>query len=202
MPEISDEDLKKLKDEAAEAAKLKGSVAALEGKNKELLEEKKTEAQKRVDAEKLAKEAEEKRLKDAGDYKTLSEQLAAEKADREKSDKENKEKLAKGAKLSKVQEELGKQGLDPKAVAHALKLVDLEQVKYDESTGVVIGADAVASKLKVELPNLFVKADKEKMNNGDGGDIPAEQMTVEWFSKLSAADQDKHHAAFMKAQGY
>lgn len=202
MPEISDEELKKLKDAAAEAAKLKESADKLEAKNKELLTEKQTEKEKREAAEKLAKEKEQEVLKANGNFKELAEKLEAEKVEREKREKEHQEKMAKGAKLTKVQEELSKQGVDAKVISHALRLVNIDEVTYDAGTGIVVGADSVAAKLKLELPHLFVQADREKLPPGgnEGGDPPAE-MSDEWFSKLSIADQDKHRAAYYKSKG-
>ena len=194
MPEISDA-------EYAELKAAKESAEKLKAKNDELIAEKKKEKEAREAAEKLAKEAEEKRLADAGNFKELAEKLAKEKEEREKQDKENKEKLAKGAKLSKVQEELSKQGVDAKAISAALKLINIDDVKYDEGTGIIIGADSAAAKLKLELPHLFVKADKEQLPvGGDGGTPPAE-MSDEWFYKLSIADQDKHRGAYLKSKG-
>lgn len=195
MPEISDA-------EFAEFKAQKDSIAKLEAKNKELAEEKKKEKDAKEAAEKIAKEKEQEVLKANGNFKELAEKLEAEKTEREKQDKENKEKLAKGAKLTKVQEELSKQGVDAKAITHALKLVNIDEVTYDVGTGIVIGADSVAAKLKLELPHLFVKADPEKMGNGnEGGGNPPAEMSDEWFQKLSIADQDKHRGAYLKSKG-
>lgn len=195
MPEISDA-------EFAEFKKQKESIENLEKKNKELLEEKKKEKEAKELAEKTAKEKEQELLKANGNFKELAEKLDAEKKEREEKDKLNAEKLAKGAKLTKVQEELSKQGVDAKAISAALKLVNLDEVTYDAGTGIVVGADGVAAKLKVELPHLFVQADKEKLppGGGEGGTPPAE-MSDEWFAKLSVADQDKHRVAYLKSKG-
>lgn len=194
MPEISDA-------EFAEFKAQKESIAKLEAKNKELADEKRKEKEAREAAEKVAKEKEQEVLKSNGNFKELAEKLEAEKVEREKREKEHMEKMAKGAKLTKVQEELSKQGVDAKAISHALKLVNIDEVTYDAGTGIVVGADSVASKLKLELPHLFVQADKERLPGGDNTDTPPAEMSDEWFQKLSIADQDKHRGAYLKSKG-
>jgi hypothetical protein len=195
MPEISDEELAKLK--ANEE-----SVKKLEEKNKELLAEKQAEAKKREDAEKLVKQKEEEELKAKNDYKTLFEKSEADRIDREAKEKERSEKLSKGAKLSKIQEELVKLGINGERIPHALRLVELEGVKYDEATNAVTGADAAANKIKMSLPELFVKKDKERTAGGESGEVVPESMTLEWYNALPEADKKKHYKAFMKAQGH
>lgn len=194
MPDISDAEL-------AEYKAAKESKDKLEIKNKELIEEKKKEKELREAAEKLAKESETKALKEAGDYKTLSEKYEADRVQNEKEKKESSERLEKGAKLSKIQEELSKAGIDANAVSHALRLVDLNEVKYDVATGIVLGADVAASKLKIALPGLFVKTDPgNNSHQQNGGGAPAE-MTPEWFFGLPVVEQDKHRTKFLAAQG-
>ena len=195
MPEITDAEL-------AEFKAAKESAAKLEEKNKELLNEKKAEKEKRELADKLAADKELEVLKEKVEYKALAEKFENDKKERDERDKATNAKLEKGAKLTKVQEELGKIGIDPTSVSHALKLIELDEVKYDPTSGAVFNADVVASKLKIALPALFVKKDKEGISHEQSQHIEPGSMTIEWFNSLSAADQNKHHGAFMKAQGY
>jgi hypothetical protein len=194
MPEISDEELAKFKAHEESAKKL-------EAKNAELLNEKKAEKSAREAAEALVKQKELDELKAKEDYKGLYEKMDADAKIREANDKERTEKLSRGAKLSAVQNEFAKLGINPERVTSALRLVDLTDVKYDENTNTVLGADIAASKIKLSMPEIFVKADKENVTHDDSNFTPPENMSNEWFAGLSAADQDKHYPAFMKAQG-
>ncbi len=197
MPEITEEELARLK--AAEE-----SAKKLEEKNREILEEKKRLANEKAQIEAANRATQEQALKDKQDYKALAEQLENDRKAREAAEKERTERLAKGAKLSETQKELHKLGINAERVSHALRLVDMDLVKYDDATGVVIGADAAALKIKAALPELFVTADKEKMPQGAGGAGDSKgpkEMTLEWYNSLPEADKKKHYKEFMTARG-
>lgn len=194
MPEISDAELKELQD-------AKKSKEALEAKNKELLEEKRKLKEEKEAADKLAKEKEQEALKANGDYKTLAEQLAADKAEREKKDKETAEREERGAKLNAIQTEMVKLGINGERITSALRLVDLAEVKYDPTTRTVVGADLSALKLKTSMPEIFVKKNPEDMGHGDGGGTPPAELSDEDFAKLPADERKKHRDAHLAKKG-
>lgn len=193
MPDISQEELDKLKADAESARKL-------EAKNKELLEEKKREKD-RADA------AEAARLKEAGDYKTLAERLEAEKKATEERAKKLEEDRIKDIKRGAFSSELDKLGIIPERKAFILGSVNVDALQYVEAGNVVLGADIKAKEILSQMPEIFGKPGNNIPGqgqggggNGGGGGAPA-HMSDEWFYSLSVADQAKHRAEYLKSKG-
>lgn len=195
MPDISQEELDRLKAQDESAKKL-------EAKNKELLDEVKKERDAKAAAEA-------QRLKEAGDYKTLAEKLENEK----------KESDAKAAQLEKdrvadmkkgaFSAELDKLGIIPERKAFILGNTNLDSLTYNESAKMVLGAEIKAKEIQTQMPEIFGKPNNNlpgqgggsggNNNNGNSG-APA-HMTDEWFNKLSVADQDKYRSEYLKSKG-
>jgi hypothetical protein len=178
---------------------------AVLAKNKELLQklaeekaEKEKLIQEREEREREAREREEAALRAQGDYKTLAENLQKEKDELLKREKEKNEQLAKGIKLSAVQTELQKLGINPDRISVAMRLVEIGTVKYDDALKIVSGADVEAQRLKAMMPELFSQRDAEGMDHEQPhGGSPA-KMSLEEFRRLPKDKQKELYPEFMK----
>lgn len=180
---------------------LKDSNAAMEAKNKELLEEKKKEkdradklAQEKTDAEAIA-------LKEKGDFKTLVEKyendLKIERDAKKASEDRRVSEIKKGA----FSLELDKLGIIPERKAFILASVNVEALQYVESSNVVLGAEIKAKEIQSSMPEIFGKKNNNLPNGGSGSAGDPSYMSDDWYDKLSAQDKDKYYVEFMATKG-
>lgn len=171
------------KEEAKEPEKKEGHSPLFE----KVLKEKKNAMTRVRELESKLEEANNLRLKEKEDYKTLYEQ---ERVKREALEgdfqKEQAEKI-NGFKLSSLKRELSKMGADDNSIDLLLKIADKEAMKYDTDHKVVLGAESVAQQLKEQAPKLFggpnVGVDQR------APDTKFSTIDVDSFKKLDAKDK-------------
>ena len=156
MPEISDDELKKLKDDAAKAT-------TLESSNKRLLEESDKNKKRAQEAEGKLTDAEKKKLAEEG--KTNELLLQSEK---EKADLAEKLKLrTKQTVKEKVRTEVAKVAKDAHDIDMVLRVSEHKDLlKIDEDNLTVEGVDDYVKKVRESHSYLFGK--KKMPIDGDG----------------------------------
>lgn len=104
------------------------------------------------DAEKRA--IEEKRLKEANDWKALADKYKQDAEQRAAELNGFKEKEKEGKKAQQLLSELSRLGFDPQYTQDAFKLLDKSKVMIDEDTGRVYGAEEVAKDFATRYQNF------------------------------------------------
>jgi hypothetical protein len=203
MPDISQEELDRLKAQDESAKKLAD-------KNAELLAEKKKLADEKKALEDAKAAAEAQALKEKGDYKALAEKLEADKKAADDKAAASEKARVEEKKKNALSLELDKLGCIPERKSFVMASADLTGVTYNETANVVLGAEVVAKTLQSTCPELFGKpvnlpgqggqGSGGTGGNGTGGSAPA-HMSDDWFKGLSLADQDKYRAEYLKSKG-
>jgi len=181
---------------------IKNAQAVL-AKNAELLAELKAEREKREALEKQNKEAVEKELTEKQKWEELA-KLREKERDEEKAKREANEKaLENAAKMGAVSAELEKLGIIPERKTTALRLVNLDAIKYDASSKVVLNAVDIAKELHSSMPEIFGPDKTDKLPANNTNPLPSSgAMTIEWFNSLSPEEKKKNYKEFMKANGH
>ena len=177
MPEISEEELNKLK---AAAAQAESASKAADDFKKDMLTYKDRAAANEAELKKLkdaGTEAERKRLAEQGEYKAIAEQekTAREKAEaeRQKAIEESEKSLLsvdRFLKLTKVEAAAQASGLLPTAVAD-LRLMSLDKLSIRRGTDnnvEVLGVEEFLAGLKKDRPHYFGSGNPPQFNAGGG----------------------------------
>ncbi len=165
------------------------------------------EAKAKADAiEAKLKEKEEAELKTSQKFKELAELKEAQAADLKKQLEEltnkinEKENLIKTTqKRGAVKKELMANGVDEASMDVVMKLVDLEEVKFDEDAQAFYGVDGVIKKLKESLPVVF--GAKKEIPGGDSPNGTTDSLSAENFSKLTLKEMKEKQFELMKSHG-
>jgi hypothetical protein len=152
------------------------------------------------DLQKQVKDRNESDLREQNKWKELHDLKEQERDQwRAKYDDQNKTIVA-GLKNRELRGELAKLGIKQSYVEKAVKLADLESIKVDPETNIVIGADSQAKLISEEWSDLF--------GGGDAGanhDAPAAvstPITLEDWKKLSPEEKKKRKADLFKSMGH
>jgi hypothetical protein len=137
-------------------------------------------------------EAEEKRLKEANEWKGLSERYKAELD--ETSGKLTKfiEREKEGKKANAVFTELSKLGFQPQYREEAFKLLDRGSVNVDEETGRVYGAETVAKEFATKYREYpwFSKQNNPANHSMPRNGNPSTSLDL---AKMSTHELIEHH---------
>lgn len=127
---------------------------------------------KSFDSEK--KSIEEKRLKEANDWKSLAENYKTEAEKTKDALNSYIEKEKEGRKNTAILSELSRLGFDPTYTQEAFKLLDKSKVMIDDDTTRVYGADEVAKEFASKYQNFpwFKKAANTANHNGSTNGRP------------------------------
>lgn len=165
------------------------------------------EAKAKADAaEAKLKEKEEAELKSNQRYKELADLKEAQANELQKKLDElngkvlEKEKEIKTTqKRGAIKKELMANGVDEASMDVVMKLVDLEEVKFDEDAQAFYGVDGAVKKLKEALPALF--GTKKEIPGGDLPNGTSEKLSAENFSNLSLKEMKEKQFELMKSHG-
>jgi hypothetical protein len=101
---------------------------------------------------------------------------------------ESQNLIKDSVKKASIKSELNKLGIEEKYISDTMKLIDLNEVVYDEETRVVSGAEQVALRIKDKFPPLFgqknVGVSHDAPSNGNLG-----RITLEEWKKLPVKEQ-------------
>lgn len=195
MPEISEEELAKLKADAEEAAKLKST-------NARLLEESEKNKKKAAEQEQKVLEAEKAKAEAEGD---LSKQLELEKQERTKLAEKYKNTIGATMteKLKNAVLSVAGDALDVDMILKVTEHKDL--LKIDEDSLTVDGVKEFVEKVRESKPYLF---GKKKMPSGNGDDKRKgaggddEELSEENYRKeLAAVNTREEQRKVMKKYG-
>lgn len=155
------------------------------------------------------KAAEDAKLKETNDYKTLAEQREAELTEIRTENERIKSAIVAEKKFNTVAEECRKLGLLPGA-ASDLEMLDLDAVQVETtSTGKtnILGADKFAARLKAAKPHWFGGKSTSHVNTGKPGVLEDADgaITIDQLVELEkdakkTGDKSKYTAAFNKYQ--
>ncbi len=137
------------------------------------------------------KTREEKAARESDDFKKLFEMKSKELEDLQGRLNESKTRELDSKKASVLKSELEKLGLDSKYADKATRLADLKQIKIDNETGVIYGADMVAKTLSEEWPALFGTATETVKQNAPAHPKPTGALTLEEWQKLPYDERRK-----------
>ncbi len=205
MPEVSQEELDRLKSAAASAEELKSKAAAADDYKRDMLKHKDELAARTAELDKIRTaqtEAEKKRLEEQGQYKTLAEQ---EKVAREKAEKERDDSVLtvdRFLKQTKVEAAATAAGLLPTALGdiRGLSFENLKVIKG--ANGVeVSGVDELIASLKKDRPHYFGTGTKPPFNPGGGGGGGSEngELSVAELVKLQK-EKPAEYTAYLQEQ--
>lgn len=162
------------------------NVESVLAKNRELLAE-----LKKVKDEKKA--AEEKRLIEKEEYKTIAEQRLVELTSL-------KDKVLSANRTAAVKSEFSKLGMAPDVMEVAMKLVDMNTISVDMEHNVVTGADSAVKVIKEKLPQLFAAATPGVSHAAPQGSQTT--LTMEAWKALPTAEKLKREKEVLEATGF
>jgi hypothetical protein len=157
-----------------------------------VLHEKKTAVEKLKQYESENKVLRENELKRNENYKLLSEEREKEVAEWKAKYTNQTDMLTRSSKTTALKKELTKLGCDAKYLDKAVKMVSLDNIQYDDATGVVTGQLEAAKAIQEELPPLF-----GTLNVGVNQSIPAgtpTTLTLEAWKQLPPDEKVKRKA--------
>ena len=150
---------------------------------KKVLKEKKNAMERVRELETRLKQTEEKEMIRKEEFKSLAETKERE-ANEWKTKFESTNKLIRdGLKVNKVRDELGKLGMQPQYMNHALRMIDLNTIDVDEDTKVVTGHDSAAKMLQETFPPLFSSRPTNVSGAAPATGAP-QTLTLEEWKKL------------------
>jgi len=154
-----------------------------------VLHEKKSAMERLQKLESENKLYRENELKRQDNYKLLVEEKDKELTDLRERMKSREDLIVKATKTSAIKKELTNLGCDAKYLDKATQFVNLENINYDESTGVVTGQLEAAKAVQEELPPFF-----GSMNVGVNQNAPAGHptpLTIEAWKQLPHEERKK-----------
>ncbi len=174
MPDISQEELDRLKAAAASVTELTEKAKAAEDYKRDMLKHKDEAAARQAELDKIKStqtEAEKKRLEEQGQYKVLADQ---EKEARLKAEKERDDSIStvdRFLKQTKVESAATAAGLLPTALGDIRSLsFDSLKVRKDASGVIQVeGVDELIASLKKDRPHYFGTGKPPTINAGGGG---------------------------------
>jgi hypothetical protein len=156
------------------------------------------------------KEAEEARLKEQNDWKTISENKAKEAQTWQEKFNGLENKLQTQVKIGAVKREFEKLGVkDGKVVEGIVPLLKLDAIKYDEATQTVIGADEEVKRIRETLPQLFAVTPSAGANHNAPQGTPSSisidnykaMMKDGTWNKMTKIEQQKYETELWSSLG-
>lgn len=166
---------------------------------RKILTEKKNYQEKTRVLEEEIRKLKEDKMREQQDFKLLAETKELEAQEWKTKYTEKEELIKKSLKLSSVKKEIVKLGCDSKYVDEVTRLINMDQVSYDEETGVCTGAEEQAKILYNKFTPLFGKTVVGVNQDAPAGNLGP--LTTEEWSKLPKEERVKRRSELYKNLG-
>jgi len=164
-----------------------------------LMRERKNWQARAKELEDVNRKQEESSLLEKQEYKTLYENTIKDNETLKSTIATYNEEKVDNAKQGELRREFAKLGLQANYFDKATKLIDVNSIRYDSDTGVIIGAEEAARALQTEMPVLFGKPSTNVSGAAPQGS--PRPLTIDEWKKLDTKERIERESDLYASYG-